>query len=426
MATDAATKRRLRIFFVNRFYWPDESATSQLLSDLAEHLAKNGADVTVITSRLRYTSSEGGLESKEHHKGVQIYRVWTTAFDRSSLAGRVLDFLTFYLSATLALVFLSRAQDLIIAKTDPPFIQVFAGFASLVRRAQLINWCQDLFPEVAYALKRRAGNTAMRSVLHQARNFVLRRSSMNVAISDEMRRTLVSQGINRDRVIVIRNWCSQAITPVPREANALRREWQLESNIVLGYSGNLGRAHVPEKVFALVQELADIETLKFLFIGSGHGMSWLMERCRAKRYDHVVFKPYQPRERLSLSLSVPDLHLISLNRECQKYIAPSKFYGILAAGRPIVFLGNKGCDLAREIDQSRLGITLGIDAKEEWRSTLLSALDQEAELVAMGRNARQTFETRFQPEVSLDAWQQTIRNANPTGEARPDLISALR
>ena len=404
------TKEERGVLFVNRFYWPDESATSQILSDLAEHLALNGVDVTVITSRLRYTSPNEGLPATGQHNGVKIHRVWTTAFDRSSIFGRMLDFLTFYLFATIALIRLTGHQDIVVAKTDPPLIQIFAWFATWVRGARLVNWCQDLFPEVAYALAKNRGHDVVGSALHHIRNFALKRSHVNVTISNEMRKTLVTQGINTSRVIVINNWCGQSIEPIPRENNTLRRQWQLQSDFVLGYSGNLGRAHVPDKLLTLAKELIGIPRLKMLFIGSGHGMAWLREKCGAEGYDHVLFKSYQSRESLSISLSVPDIHLVSLKSECQKFLAPSKFYGILAVGRPVAFLGDPHCDIAREVQHSCIGLTLALNGIGSWRKTIIDAMDDEYGLTVMGQNARHTYNKRYKPSTSLSAWQTILQS----------------
>ncbi len=401
-----------RIVFVNRFYWPDESATGQLLTDLAEHMASKGARVTVVTSRLRYSSDDEILSGADEKNGVSIERIWTTSFDRSSIVGRLMDLVTFNVSAMIKLIRILRTDDLVVAKTDPPFLQLFAWFAAWLRRAKLVNWCQDLFPEVAYALIKKSYLQRSQNLLSAFRNHALRQADYTVAVSKEMRHTLVKQGIDRDRVLVINNWCDHEIRPIPKEENTLRKKWQLQDDFIIGYSGNLGRAHVPESIFRLVRELAGIPRLKLLFIGAGHGMNWLRQECRDENLSHVVFKPYQPRQDLSLSLSTPDVHLISLERGCQNYIAPSKFYGVLAAGRPIAFVGEANSDMAKDIRRSRFGVTLGLDCAGDWRRAVLDVMQNRDELSAMARNARQAYEWRFRPSSSLEAWQNVLERTS--------------
>lgn len=403
-----------RIVFVNRFYWPDESATSLLLTDLAEHLALDDSNVIIVTSRLRYTSSGDLLSRGEHRKGVNIHRVWTTGFNRRSIAGRMLDFLTFYVFSAVALLRLVRPGDVVVAKTDPPLIQVTAWIVTRIKRAHLINWCQDLFPEIALVLSKGRGSGVWGSVLLRLRNLALKRSEANVTISNEMRRTLLSQGIAKERTHVIRNWPNQAIKPVPKHINALRKAWCMEDNFVIGYSGNLGRAHLPDRVHTLVDELAGFSRLTFLFIGSGHGMTWLRRQCHQQGHQHAVFKPYQPSTSLSASLSVPDVHLISLKNGCQRFLSPSKFYGVLAAGRPVIFLGDANSELAELIHGLEVGIILSPDDVQAWPDLVSDLIHDDDRRARMGINAREACLDQFSPRRSLAAWQHVINGTPAT------------
>jgi colanic acid biosynthesis glycosyl transferase WcaI len=139
---------RPHLIAVNRFYWPDHSATSQLLTDLCEHLAANGFRVTVITSRMRYDAPDERLEAFEERNGVAIRRVRTTRLGRDRIAGRAVDYASFYASALAAMLRVAGPGDVILAKTDPPMISVPAMLAARLRGAHLVNWLQDVFPRL--------------------------------------------------------------------------------------------------------------------------------------------------------------------------------------------------------------------------------------------------------------------------------------
>src|SRR2546425_7979112 len=121
MARDATaiTAAGSQIVFVNRFFFPDHSATSQLLSDLAFHLAAQGFEVRVITSRQRYDESSAALPPRELIKGVQVHRVWTSTFGRARLVGRAIDYLSFYAATSITLGISLKQHDVVVAKTDP-------------------------------------------------------------------------------------------------------------------------------------------------------------------------------------------------------------------------------------------------------------------------------------------------------------------
>ena len=133
-APDAA-----RVIAVNRFYWPDHSATSQILTDLATHLAGEGLQVTVITSRMRYDDPSKRLPAREIKDGVDIRRVWTSRMGRGGLPGRALDYLTFYLPAFVAVFKAARRGDVILVKTDPPLISVITWIAAGLKGARVAD-----------------------------------------------------------------------------------------------------------------------------------------------------------------------------------------------------------------------------------------------------------------------------------------------
>jgi len=163
----------MKSVFVNRYFYPDHSATSQLLSDLCFFLADKGFQVHVVTSRQLYEDPEAELAEEEEVNGVKVHRVWTSRFGRTHLLLRAVDYLTFYLSAGYKLLSLVSREDVIVAKTDPPLISVVAWLVAKLKGAMLINWLQDLYPEVAMALEVR-GMGLMSGVLCSLRNLSLR------------------------------------------------------------------------------------------------------------------------------------------------------------------------------------------------------------------------------------------------------------
>src|SRR5512147_1343543 len=211
----------MKTVFLNKYFYPDHSATSQLLSDLAFHMAKTGTSVYVITSRQTYDDPDSILPSHESVQGVDVIRVWTTRFGRRSLPGRTLDYLTFYLSAAWSLFVLLKSKDIIVAKTDPPMISVVAAVVARWRGAVLVNWIQDLFPEVAEALGV-VRNRTFGTVLRRFRNASLNMAWRNVAIGAGMAERLLKEGIPEDRIHVIHNWSDgEEIYPIDRSANVL-------------------------------------------------------------------------------------------------------------------------------------------------------------------------------------------------------------
>ena len=394
-----------RVIGVNRFYAPDHSATAQLLTDLAEHLAAAGVHVTVVTSRQRYDDAKAELPATEVRHGVTVRRVWTSRFGRHWLPGRLIDYVSFYVAALIALLRLTRRGDTVLAKTDPPLISVVAWLAAWIRGARLVNWCQDLFPEVAASLGLRWAAGPVGRELRRLRNRSLRAAELNVALCERMAKHLMMEGVPSERITVIHNWADgELIRPISREHNGLHREWGLEGRRVIGYSGNLGRAHDLAAMQAFVTAMSEADpALLFLFIGGGAGFAELQAWARNRRFANVMFRPYQPRERLAESLSVPDAHLVSLDPACEGLMMPSKLYGVLAAGRPLIVLGDPEGSVGSLVRQIDVGL---IWAPGRVGGVLdLIERSRDPHYVMM---VRQAFERAFGRQNALRRWMSVL------------------
>src|SRR5208283_2559576 len=259
-----------RIVFVNRFYAPDHSATSQMLTDLAVELVACGMEVSVVTSRLRYDGPGEPLQARETLDGVSVFRVRTSAFGRSTLAGRAIDYASFYFAAAGRLFALLQPGDVVVAMTDPPLISIPVGWVGRVSGARSVNWLQDIFPEVAAALGMAVSRGVSGRMLTWLRNGSLRKAMVNVVLGTLMRERVAALGVDPRMINVIPNWTDgEAVRPVPRGANPLRAEWGLDSRFVVGYSGNMGRAHEFQTIVDAATALQGEQEIVFLFIGAG-------------------------------------------------------------------------------------------------------------------------------------------------------------
>lgn len=391
-----------------------------MLSDLAFALAQQGHRVSVITSRQRYDDANVGLTPRETVDGVEIHRVWTSRFGRANLVGRAVDYLTFYLSAAARLMQLARSGSVVVAKTDPPMLSILAGPIARWRGAQLINWLQDVFPEVASALGVGRGRFAAMGyrLLQRLRDRSLRSGAFAVAIGDRMADRLAALGVPREKIRVIPNWADGAtIRPVDRQTNELRAAWGLEHGYVVGYSGNLGRAHAYQELLdaiALIEQQAarpdgDAEMpVKWLFIGGGAQYESFRREVHARGLRSVHFRPYQPREQLAESLSAADVHLITLRPELEGLIVPSKFYGVAAAGRPAIFIGDMQGEIANVLRRHDCGLAVpGGDGKALARGVLELAADPHR-AAEMGARARRAFEIHYDKAVAVSRWEALL------------------
>jgi glycosyltransferase involved in cell wall biosynthesis len=398
-----------QLIFVNRYYRPDHSATSQLLTDLAEYLAAEGNGVTVLCSRQLYDDPKANLARDERMAGVDVRRISTTRFGRSGLGGRAIDYLSFYFAAFLWLLRHVHKNDTVVAKTDPPLISFVVACVVRVKRAKLINWLQDLFPEVAWALGMRMPAPA-KSLALMCRNYSLRVADVNVAIGQGMAERL--RQIPGARVAKIDNWAPGTyIRPVERNNNPLRRAWELEDRFVVGYSGNFGRAHDFRTLLDAATLLAQAPHIRFLLIGAGAQRRELEEYVEKAGLTNVVLKPYQPRDLLAQSLSAADVHIVTLQPELEGLIVPSKFYSILDTGRPIIFIGSPSGEIANLLAQHRCGVTVAPGDAESLKIHIERLAANPAMVTTLGSSAL-TAARALSRQTALSAWSRlTLQTA---------------
>lgn len=393
---------RPRIVFLNRYFHPDQSATSRLLTDLAAHLA-DGAEVTVLCSRQLLDDPEARLPSRAALGRVRIRRLWSTRWGRHWLPGRALDYLSFLASAGIWLLLRLRHGDIAIAKTDPPFLGTVTAVAAAIRGAHLVNWMQDVFPETAWRLGVGAEHSLAGRVLRGLRNWALRRAALNVAISPGMAEQVAPQAGRP--LTVIPNWADDLAEPGPIN---LRAQLGLEGGLVVGYSGNLGRAHPVEPLLKLSHAVRDDPSLRFLISGGGVNLERLKHHVHAAGIGNWTFLPYQPGERLAALLQVPDVHLTLLDPRLERLILPSKVYGVLSAGRPILHIGDPGGEVAVLLAEHRCGWAVAADDQEGLVTLLRHLATVPQERLAAGHNARRAFEQHFSRPRALERWERAL------------------
>jgi glycosyltransferase involved in cell wall biosynthesis len=398
-----------KIIFVNRFFYPDHSATAQILSDLAFRLASAKHRVVVITTTGLYDAPAADLTREERRDDVDIHRVYRPRFGRGHLVGRGLDYALMYCFFAFAAFRLAAEGDIIVAKTDPPLLSVALLPVALLRRARLVNWLQDLYPEIAVAFGMKA-ILLLFPILKPLRDVSLKKAHRNVVIGANMQDRLLDVGVCAERISLIENWCAdQHIRPLDRDANPLRHAWGLAGKFVIAYSGNLGRAHEVDTLLGAAERLKDVTNLVFVFIGGGKLATRLKKETAQRGLAHLFqFQPYQPVEALSASLTLPDVFWVSLRPEMEGLIVPSKFYGNCAAGRPTIFVGDPRGEIGRIVEESDCGVAVRVGDSKRLAETILTLMQDKARLDHMGRNARRALETRFARARGLAAWEQLI------------------
>jgi glycosyltransferase involved in cell wall biosynthesis len=400
---------RTRILFINRYYYPDVSATSRLLTQLTEDLSDRGHDVSVITSRFSYLGSAEPWAETAEHSGVQIMRVWSTNFGRRSGVGRLVDYLTFYLCALWATL-RSRRISWLIVMADPPLLSVLAAVAKPLLRCQAACWLQDVFPQIAIQsglLKRGLASSA----IGRLARWSLESLDRVVVVGRCMKQKLLNEGFSGGNLVQISNWADGTqLLPLDRRANPFVSIHGLQQQFILMYSGNLGLVHEVDTVEQVLRCTNVLTHFTMCVIGDGAHRARLQRAARDEQWSHVRFLPYQPEETLRFSLTAAHVHLVTLKPDMTGLSVPSKIYGVLAAGRPVIFVGAENSEAATLVREAQCGMVIRPGDHQAVVKAIIAYRDDHTLMQDHGRRARAFFDAHCSRPLGTDRFVQLIRD----------------
>jgi glycosyltransferase involved in cell wall biosynthesis len=399
----------MRIIILNQYFYPDHSATSQLMTDLAESLAKRGVGVTALAGRGRYNGGER-LSAYEEHEGVKIERAWATSFGKRHLLGRLTDYLSFYLGASWKLLRLPK-HDIILALTTPPLINLVALLIGRVRGMRVIALVQDVYPDVAVALGALQAQSLATRWLDKLNRFVLGRVDRVIVLGECMRR-LIAEKVGREkasRIDVIHNWADgEEIKPATDARNPFLEAQNLTGKFIVLFSGNLGHVNEFATVLEAARQLRNDSQIVFLFIGEGAKRQEIAAFIEKHELQNIRLLPYQPRHLLRYSLAAGDVLLVTLAEGLAGFSVPSKTYGILAAGRPILFVGDLRSDAARIVEENQCGAIVASGESARLTQVISQWAADKTALAAIGAKARAVFAAQFDREIAVNHYLQSF------------------
>jgi glycosyltransferase involved in cell wall biosynthesis len=400
----------VRLVILNQFFYPDHSATSQLMTDLAESLVGRGVRVTVLAGRGRYNGGRA-LAPREDYRGVRVERAWATSFGKGSAARRLSDYFTFYLGAAWKLLTLPR-HDIVMVLTTPPLIGLLALLACRLRRMKLVALVQDIYPDVGVALGTFREGGMLTRLLDRLNRLVLRSADRVIVLGDCMRERVAAR-LGRDRaerIDLIHNWADgEKIRPLGSgQRNPFAEEHGLAGRFVVLFSGNLGRVNDFDTPLEAARLLKGREEILFVFVGEGTKAGEVADFVSRHGLRNVRLLPYQPRENLLYSLAAGRAHLVTLAPGLAGLSVPSKTYGILAAGRPVLFVGDTQSDIARLVAEHGCGAVAATGDAAGLAHTIAAWADDPSETERMGRIARTLFESRFDRPHAVNAYVESF------------------
>jgi colanic acid biosynthesis glycosyl transferase WcaI len=398
----------MKIAVFNQFFWPDEAPTSQLLTDLVRQLAQDGHEVIVVCGAPGYAGTNA-----DNRPPVTIRSSPSLPFSRGA-ASRLASYFSYLSSAAVRTLMLGRV-DVVITMTTPPMLSVLGNIAKTLHRAHHIVWEMDVYPEIAIDVGMMRADAwmtrALKTIAHGSRRY----ADTVWVLGDCMRQRIIESGCAPERVHVHENWShaelySGPVDPQPDRVQVL-------------YSGNLGLSHDVATLQGALVALRDDPRILVQIAGGGSKRGPLEAFAREQALSNIEFLPYCSKPELGRVLSSADVGLVTLQNGCEGAVVPSKVYGLMACGRPILFVGPERATPATVIRRFNCGWHVNPGDVEGLAETLRTLVAQPERVREAGSRARAAFLEHYDRDGSVKRLCRSIAALRPQSE-RGDLARA--
>jgi colanic acid biosynthesis glycosyl transferase WcaI len=396
----------MRILLLNEYYPPDTSATAKMASVVVQTLAERH-EVTVLAGRPSYDPIEYHpfyFLRTEGNGRVRVRRVGSTAFSRHRMTRRVSNYLS-YLSLAMPVALMTPA-DLIMAMTDPPIAGLLGAWVARRRGLPFVYNIRDLYPDMAVG-GRIVGQRRWVRWWEQMHRRALRQASRVIVLGEDMRERIAAKGVNPARIALVRDGAEMGEMTTANghpAIHAIRDGFQF----VALHAGNLGFYGAWETLIQAARQLEG-EGVGLVFVGGG------AQRGRVENLAGgsaaVRLLPFRPAEEIPYVLAAPDVHVITVLPGLEGVVVPSKLYGILAAGRPVLAVTPPASDVARIVTEAGCGLVADPDDPASVVAAIRQMRSQPEELAAMGRRAREKAR-EFERSRQLRLLLETVEEAN--------------
>jgi glycosyltransferase involved in cell wall biosynthesis len=399
----------MRYWIVTELFYPEEVSTGYIMTKIAEGLSSR-VSVGVICGPSGYQSKVLKANYEINPK-ILVKRVSVPSFDKNKIVLRVIGFLILTLGFFFKILFNVSKKDKLILVTNPPSLLPVISFLKLIKGFKYTIIVHDVFPENAIAggLLNKHGKTY--KIILSIINWSYKKADDLIVVGRDMRdlfeiKTQMNKPIN-----VITNWADHEMV-YPLEDFDLKGYYslQIEKEIIIQFAGNIGRVQGLDMVFNTIEHLQN-ENLHFIFIGSGALKDSLIKKSESMTFRKIHFLPPKSRIDQQLFLNACHIGLVTLSPGMYGLGVPSKVYNIMAAGKPILYIGDKNSEIYLYIIDHEIGWAFTWDEQKRLNQ-FLSKLNYSmlGEIISKGSKARKLVENKFTKDFIIEEYNDVIIN----------------
>ena len=412
-------KKKLLIYA--HYFYPDVASTGQILTELCEGMTDT-FDITVICVVPSYS---GTIDEKyktkriykEEHNGIKIIRVRVPEFQKSNKISRIKNLLAYFFNSLLATLKIEK-QDYIYTISQPPILGGVLGvLGKWIKGGKLIYNIQDFNPEQTMAVGYSKNKLLLNTVM-AVDKFSCKKADKVIVVGRDMQETLRNRFNNKKvpKNVFINNWINEKeIYPLEQNHPRIvefKEKYNLQDKFIIMYSGNIGLYYDLENIIKVIGEFKDREDVVFTFVGDGTVKDKVEAYVNENNLRNVKFIPYQDKADLIYSLNAADIHWVVNAKGIKGVSVPSKLYGVMAAGKPVLGVLDEGSEARLIVEDCNCGVCIEPGNYKEISNNIEYILNNKEEIRALGLNGRQYLETNLTKEVSINKYKENILAIN--------------
>ena len=403
------TSKNFNLLIITQFYPPDYAATGQLIQELANHLGQNNIQVNIFTGQPGYAFTQKKAPALEIEENLSVQRSKVTQFWSHRIRGKTLNGIIFTLRAAWYLFKNARQNNAVVLTTAPPFLSIIGYLTKCIFDLDYVCLIYDLYPDAIIKLGVISENNLIAKFWNRVNATVWKKSKQIIVLSETMKKRILSKHpIMYSKISVIHNWAdADWIKPLNKQQNWFARQHGMDRKFTVLYSGNLGRCHDIDTVLGAIKILRD-KPIQFVFIGAGSKHEICRQTVTELNLNHCIFLPYQDRVNLPYSLTACDLALVTIAPGLEGIVAPSKVYGIMAAGKAIAAICESHSYLRQLITDAECGACFNNNHSEELAKFIITLASHPELAVEMGNAGRNYMERNFTPQIIAQQYCEVL------------------
>jgi len=409
------TKKKLLVYA--HYYHPDVASTGQILQELCEGM-KEQFDITVICVVPSYS---GTVEEKykthkyynENINGIKAIRVRVPEFTKGNKKSRIINLVAYFFRAIWATLKLEK-QDYIYAISQPPILGGVLGvIGKWLKGGKFIYNIQDFNPEQTMAVGY-SKNKLILKVAMAVDKLSCSQADKVIVVGRDMVETLKARfkGQKVPKYAFINNWIDEKqIYPLPEndlKVLDFKKRYGLEGKMVIMYSGNIGLYYDLENLIKVIGRFKDRDDVIFAFVGDGTKKQYLETYVKENKLKNVKFIPYQDKADLNYSLNAGDVHWVVNAKGIKGVSVPSKLYGVLAAGKPVLGVLENGSEARLIIEDCNCGVCIEPENYEKIYEEIIKIIDDVVEYKRLGIMGKDYVDSCIKKDVAINKYSKEI------------------